>query len=103
MISFDLLLQMTIFVFAIHIQQCNMSNFSKMQEERTERKEKDKTRRETLGKFFYDLAKLTFAAIVLGGLTPIYANMDNSTNWGLIIAGTVFTIIFSLIGNKILK
>lgn len=80
-----------------------MGNYSKKQEEKKENKERDKTRRETLGKFFYDLAKLTFAAIVLGGLTPIYTNMDNSTNWSLIIAGTIFTIIFSLIGNKILK
>ena len=80
-----------------------MGNWSEIQEAKKEVKEKDKVRRETLGKFFYDLAKLTFAAIVLGGLTPIYANMDNSINWGLIIAGTNFTIIFSLIGNKILK
>lgn len=80
-----------------------MGNWSEKQDVKKEVKEKNKVRRETLGKFFYDLAKLTFAAIVLGGLTPIYANMDNSTNWGLIIAGTIFTIIFSLIGNKILK
>ena len=80
-----------------------MGNWSEKQDVKKEGKEKNKVRRETLGKFFYDLAKLTFAAIVLGGLTPIYANMDNSTNWGLIIAGTIFTIIFSLIGNKILK
>ncbi|MCR6506364.1 DUF6722 family protein [Bacteroides muris (ex Fokt et al. 2023)] len=73
-----------------------MGNWSEIQEAKKEVKEKDKVRRETLGKFFYDLAKLTFAAIVLGGLTPIYANMDNSINWGLIIAGTIFTIIFSL-------
>ena len=80
-----------------------MGNWSDKQEIKKEVKEKDKIRRETLGKFFYDLAKLTFAAIVLGGLTPIYANMDNRTNWSLIIAGTIFTIIFSLIGHKILK
>ena len=80
-----------------------MGNWSEKQDVKKEVKEKNKVRREMLGKFFYDLAKLTFAAIVLGGLTPIYANMDNSTNWGLIIAGTIFTIIFSLIGNKILK
>ena len=48
-----------------------MGNWSDKQEIKKEVKEKDKVRRETLGKFFYDLAKLTFAAIVLGGLTPI--------------------------------
>ena len=39
-----------------------MGNFEKI----IIKKERDKIRRETLGKFFFDLAKLVFAAIVLG-------------------------------------
>ena len=38
-----------------------MGNFEKI----IIKKERDKIRRETLGKFFFDLAKLVFAAIVL--------------------------------------
>ena len=37
-----------------------MGNFEKI----IIKKERDKIRRETLGKFFFDLAKLVFAAIV---------------------------------------
>lgn len=80
-----------------------MGNWSQQLEERKEVREKDKVRKETLGKFFYDLAKLIFAAIVLGGITPLCVNIGNGINWNLIVAGSIFTIIFSLIGNKILK
>ena len=39
-----------------------MGNFEKI----IIKKERDKIRRESLGMFFFDLAKLVFAAIVLG-------------------------------------
>lgn len=35
-----------------------MGNWSERQEEKREGKEKEKTSRETLGKYFYDLSKL---------------------------------------------
>lgn len=38
-----------------------MGKWSEQQEVKKETKEKDKMRRETLGKFFFDLAKLAFA------------------------------------------
>lgn len=42
-----------------------MSNFAKQQEEKNEAKEKEKLSRKTLGKFFYDLAKIAFTALVI--------------------------------------
>lgn len=49
-----------------------MSNWSERQEEKREGKEKEKISRETLGKFFYDLAKLVFTAMALvGGVSLI--------------------------------
>ncbi len=80
-----------------------MSSFDNSRIKKEEARKRNDIRRETIGKFFLDLAKLTFAAIVLGGLTPMYTDIDKSANWGLIVAGTAFTIVFSLIGNKILK
>lgn len=95
---------MTIFVFAIHIQQCNMSNFSKMQEERTERKEKDKTRREKLAGYFFDLSKLSFAGLVVGGIVSIKPdNIDYSIEIYRAIIGCFFTISLARIANIILK
>lgn len=95
---------MTIFVFAIHIQQCNMSNFSKMQEEKKERKEKDKTRREKLAGYFFDLSKLSFAGLVVGGIVSIKPdNIDYSIEIYRAIIGCFFTISLARIANIILK
>lgn len=38
-----------------------------------ENQEKEKVKREKMASFFLDLAKLTFAAMVLGGMTPFSA------------------------------
>lgn len=38
---------------------CYMGNWEKQQDEKKESRERDQSRRENLGKFFYDLAKLT--------------------------------------------
>ena len=37
-----------------------------------DKREKEKTRRELLGKLFFGFAKLVFAAFVLGGLSPLF-------------------------------
>lgn len=49
-----------------------MGNWSERQEGRKEVKEKDKVRWKKLAGFFFDLAKLTFGVLVLGGVVPIY-------------------------------
>lgn len=51
-----------------------MGNFSKQQEEKKEARNWDKTVKETLAKYFFDLSKLVFTAIVLGGFVPLFAN-----------------------------
>jgi hypothetical protein len=43
-----------------------MGKFIEIQEARKEVKEKEKVSRETLGKFFYDLAKTSFTVMVAG-------------------------------------
>lgn len=58
-----------------------MGNWSVQQEAKKEVKEKDKVRREKLAGFFFNLAQLTFAGLVLGGITPIYANVEAGINW----------------------
>lgn len=80
-----------------------MGNWSEKQEEKKETKEKDKTRKGNIAKYFLDLSKLTFVALVLGGITPFYTNNDTSVNWYVLIAGTVLTIVLAKIGNRILK
>lgn len=78
----------------------NMGNWSEKQEIKKERKEKDNTRREKLAGYFFDLSKLVFAALVLGGITPLFTNVSNEINWPTIVLGIFSTYNFA---NRILK
>ena len=80
-----------------------MSNFSRQIEERKDRKEKDKTRREKLAGFFYDLAKITFAGLVIGVLTPILSGVNGVSDWCSLFIGVVLTVLSAMLANKILK
>ena len=80
-----------------------MGNWNEQQEIKREFKEKDKIRRETLGKFFFDLAKLAFAGIFVSWIKPLSANVNNNVAWSVLVGGVAFTIVFAMIGNKILK
>lgn len=77
------------------------NNLSTRQEKA--RKEKDGTRREKLAGYFFDLSKLVFAAIVLGGLTPLFTDSYDNTNWLSILFGAVSTFFLAFLGNRILK
>lgn len=80
-----------------------MGNWSERQEVKKEVKEKDKVRREKLAGYFFDLSKLIFAALVLGGITPLFTNVTNGINWSTIILGTISTYMFANFANRILK
>ncbi len=77
-----------------------MGNWERQQ---TMRKERDKVRRETLGKFFFDLAKFVFAAIVLGGILLLQENVFDKSCWVMIMTGLSVTYSLAWLGNKILK
>ena len=68
-----------------------MGNFEKI----IIKKERDKIRRETLGKFFFDLAKLVFAAL--------QENVFDKSCWVMIMTGLSVTYSLAWLGNKILK
>lgn len=80
-----------------------MGNWSQQQEIKKETREKDKVRREKLAGYFFNLSQLTFVALVLGGVTPLYTNIEIGINWYVLIAGAALTVILANIGNLILK
>ena len=80
-----------------------MGNWSERQEVKKEGKEKDKVRREKLVGYFFNLSKLIFAALVLGGITPLFTNVTNGINWSTITLGTISTYMFANFANRILK
>lgn len=82
-----------------------MSNFANQQQRNAEQRESNKSARETMGKYFYDLSKTSFAVMVLGSFTTILG--IDSPNWFLtitfVICGIVSTYTFAYLGNKTLK
>ena len=69
-----------------------------------ENKEKEKSSRENLGKFFYDLAKTCFTAMVVGDVVTMFLK-EEVTNMAMVLffIGVFSTTIFAAIGFKILK
>ena len=72
-----------------------MGNWERQQ---TMRKERDKVRRETLGKFFFDLAKLMFTTMLL-----LAKDIGDINNWGMLNIGILGTYLLARVGNRILK
>lgn len=69
-----------------------------------EEKEKEKTSRETLGKFFYDLAKMTFGSTVLGEFVSVFGLADFTINSVVVLLfGSFVTFGFAYLGNVVLK
>ncbi len=80
-----------------------MGNFSVQQEAKKEAKERDKTRREKLAGYFFNLSQLAFASLVIGWITPFSSNANATQNWTVLIGGILFTVLFAFIGNRILR
>lgn len=78
-------------------------NFIKQQEERKNAKERDRLRRDKIAGYFFNLSQLTFVALVLGTITPIYTNNEYGINWYVLSVGLALTIVLANIGSKILK
>ncbi len=67
-----------------------------------EHKEKEGRRREKLAAYFFDLSKLVFASLAIGGMTPFFLG-DGEGNWVVVLFGVIATYTFASIGNRILK
>lgn len=64
--------------------------------------EMQKLKKETMAKYFYDLSKLTFTAMVLGGSVSFLQGVEIKWIFA-IIAGSVLAIALAGIGNNLLK
>ena len=80
-----------------------MGNFAKQQEEHKEAKEREKLSRETLGKFFYDLAKIAFTALVVGSIVSVVTEQKKFEHLLLTVIGIITTCLLSFLGYKIIK
>lgn len=66
--------------------------------------QKDKTRKEKLAGYFFDLSKLSFAGLVIGGLVSIKSdNADHAIDIYRVIVGCLLTVLSARMANLILK
>ena len=80
-----------------------MGKWIEKQDLKKETKERDKVRKEKLAGYFLNLSQLTFVALVLGGITPLYINEEHVVSWMLLGAGAMMTMLFGIAGYRILK
>lgn len=66
-------------------------------------KDKNKIRREKLADHLYNIAKLSFAGLVIGGLAPVFTGTVIEDVWPIVVLGIVMTFAFSYCANRILK
>lgn len=72
----------------------------------TAREDKEKLRysRENLSKFFYDLSKATFTAMVVGDVVTMFLKEDvTATAIWLFVTGLITTSLLSTVGYRISK
>ena len=48
-------------------------------------------------------SQLTFVALVLGGVTPLYADDGAKLDLFIIVTGAILTLMFASVGSRILK
>lgn len=79
-----------------------MGKFIERKEAQKTSAEMKKLKKEVMAKYFYDLSKLTFTAMVLGGIISFLQGTE--IKWIIaIIAGSVLAIALAGIGNSLLK
>ena len=71
--------------------------------DRNELRDIDRVSRETLGKFFYDLAKLVFAGVALVEATSLPSSSDYLYIALIMVIGLLFTIVLAVVGHIVLK
>ena len=56
-------------------------------------REREKSIRETIGKFFFDLAKTTFTAMVIGGSVALITGMEEALSYAILLGVGVILIV----------
>ena len=64
--------------------------------------ERKREQRIALGKFFYDLSKLSFAALVLGAALIYFQPDEPTTSTAtMLISGVAMSLVFAMFANRL--
>ena len=68
------------------------------------RSENGKSIRETVGKFFFDLAKTSYTAMVIGGSGALITGMAEALSYAILLGvGVILTVLLTIFVYYILK
>lgn len=89
---------------SLTLQRIRLDRYSdrKMVTER-EQREKNSMRRDKISGYFLDMSKLTFGTLVLGDIFPMLNEVKFEGNALPLLLGVFMTIIYAIIGYRILK
>lgn len=65
--------------------------------------DRDKTRKEKLAGFFFDISKLYMASVAIVSLSPIVTGNGDKANWLSLFIGLTVSCIFFILGYRTLK
>lgn len=74
-----------------------MGTFDENRKAKEEIKKKNDIRKEKIAGYFFDLSKLSFAGMVIGGLSPLLSNLNDSANWITAVGGIISTYGFAFL------
>ncbi len=80
-----------------------MEEFKANQELSRAIQENRKQLRETLGKFFLDLAKIAFSTMVVGSVVSIASDINRPNSWIIATLGVVSTCLLTFTGYRMIK
>lgn len=80
-----------------------MGKWNDLQEQVKEGENERKPERRIWESSFYDLAKLTFAGVVICGVIPLYKNPNDFSQWVMLITGLGGTGMIAVCANRIFK
>ena len=67
------------------------------------RQEVAKMRKEKRASYFYDLSKLVFGTLSVGGFAPYLLGTTDSVNWMASFSGCIMSAVLAVIGDRILR
>ena len=77
-----------------------MSKFMENQQAKQAQMQDRKSCKRELGKFCYDMAKITYTALVIGCFVPMMTGGDTLVFGVIVCIGVALTLVFAILGYK---
>lgn len=80
-----------------------MSEFDSKRKAIEKAQKRNDIRKEKLAGYFFDLSKLVFGGLVIGGISPMFVGGESHIDILMFVMGLLSTFVFAYTSNRILK